>query len=145
MIQQIVTSFLASVAFGIIFNVPKKSLLKCGFTGMVGWMFYYVLKDHGVNIIFATFVGAFWVAVLSHVFARKYRTPVIIFSVCGIIPLVPGGFAYDAMRHFVISEYNVALSLAAKVFFMSLAIAIGLIVSEVMNQLIRDWRKRRGV
>jgi uncharacterized membrane protein YjjB (DUF3815 family) len=49
------------------------------------------------------------------------------------------------MRHFVISEYNVALSLAAKVFFMSLAIAIGLIVSEVMNQLIRDWRKRRGV
>ncbi|MGV3487524.1 MAG: threonine/serine exporter family protein [Tuberibacillus sp.] len=143
MVQQIITSFISSVAFGIIFNVPKKSLIQCGFAGMVGWMFYYVLKEHGINIILATLIGSFWVAIISHIFARRFKTPVIIFSVCGIIPLVPGGFAYDAMRHFVINDYNTALSLAAKVLFMSMAIAIGLMVSEVLNQLLRRWGQHR--
>jgi uncharacterized membrane protein YjjB (DUF3815 family) len=140
MIEQIITSFLASAAFGIIFNVPREALVKCGFTGMAGWMFFYVLMVNGINIVFATLIGAFWVAIIGHFFAKRYKTPVIIFSVCGVIPLVPGGIAYDAMRHFVMNDYNMALSLAAKVLLMSGAIAMGLIVSEVLNQFVRRLR-----
>jgi uncharacterized membrane protein YjjB (DUF3815 family) len=69
-----------------------------------------------------------------------YRTPVIIFSVAGIIPLVPGGLAYDAMRNFVQNDYNAAINLAAKAFMISGSIAIGLIFSEVINQVIRNAR-----
>ena len=143
MIAQIITSFLASAAFGILFNVPRKVLIKCGMTGMVGWMFYYILVGNGMNIVLASLIGAFWVAVISHIFAKRYKSPVIIFSVCGIIPLVPGGLAYDAMRHFVINDYTAALTLGVKVLFISGAIAIGLAISEVLNQLIREWASAR--
>jgi len=135
--EHLVTSLVASAGFGVIFNVPKKSLFKCGTVGMIGWFIYILLVNEPFDDVFATFVAAFFVAVISQIFARLEKTPVTIFSVCGIIPLVPGGLAYDAMRHFVTNDYNVAIQLAAKAFMISGAIAIGLVFSEVVNQIIQ--------
>lgn len=136
MIVQLLTSFIASAAFGILFNVPKKSLIKCGFVGMIGWFFYIILVRYEYDAVVASLIAAFIIAVISQIFARMYKTPIIIFSVSGIIPLVPGGLAYDAMRKFVENDYNMAIQLAAKAFMISGAIAVGLVISEVLNQLI---------
>lgn len=65
-IQQLITSFVASAAFGIIFNVPKKALLQCGFAGMVGWLLYIMLQDMRVEPVTATVVAAFCVTMISH-------------------------------------------------------------------------------
>jgi uncharacterized membrane protein YjjB (DUF3815 family) len=138
--EQIVTSFIATGAFGIIFNIPKQSLLKCGLVGMIGWMIYYLLAFYKLDVVMATFVASFSIGVMSQLYARFYRTPSIIFSVSGIIPLVPGGMAYDAMRNFVENDYDIAITLAAKAFMISGAIAFGLVFSEVINQVIRRAR-----
>jgi uncharacterized membrane protein YjjB (DUF3815 family) len=135
MIVHLITSFIASAAFGILFNAPKKSLLKCGFVGMAGWFVYIFLVNKEFDAVVASLVAAFVIAVISQIFARMYKTPIIIFSVAGIIPLVPGGLAYDAMRHFVVNDYNGAIQLAAKAFMISGAIAVGLVISEVLYQL----------
>ncbi|MEC0245316.1 threonine/serine exporter family protein [Paenibacillus chitinolyticus] len=137
MIAQLVTSYIASAAFGIIFNVPRNTLIQCGFVGMMGWLVYVALVRGDTNAIVATLAAAFFVTVISRVFARLYKTPIIVFSVAGIIPLVPGGMAYDAMRSFVENDYNLAVQLAAKAFMISGSIAAGLIFSEVMNQLFK--------
>lgn len=136
-IEQLVTSFIASAAFGIIFNAPRESLVKCGISGTVGWMVYFSLDKNGSGTVFATLMASFLIAVVSQLFAKAYRMPSIIFSVAGIIPLVPGGLAYDAMRNFVENDYGVAVSLAAKASMISGAIAVGLVFSEVINQVIR--------
>lgn len=146
LIAQIVTSFIASLTFGILFNIPRQSLIKCGSVGMLGWVVYYSLIDRQLNAILATLLGAFTVAILSQMLSRVYKTPSIIFSVTGIIPLVPGGMAYDAMRHFVSNDYSMATELAAKAFMLSGAIAFGLIFSEVLNQLYRKGKQNiRGI
>jgi uncharacterized membrane protein YjjB (DUF3815 family) len=139
-VQQLLLSFIASALFAVIFNIPKKLLINSGFVGMVGWMVYILFAEQHVNHVMATFIAAFFVAMLSNLFARLYKTPATIFSVSGIIPLVPGGTAFDAMRHVVLNDYNTAISLAAKAFMISGAIAMGLIFSEVVNQLIKRWR-----
>ncbi|WP_312870020.1 threonine/serine exporter family protein [Fontibacillus panacisegetis] len=131
----LITSFIASGAFGIIFNAPKRTLLHCGIVGMLGWIAYIVL-DFRMEAIFSTVAATFIVGVISQLFAKLFKKPVIIFSVSGIIPLVPGGLAYDAMRNFVVNEYNVAIQLAAQAFLISGSIAIGLVMSEVLNQLL---------
>jgi len=136
LILQLITSFLASAAFVVIFNAPRHSLLQCGLSGMLGWAAYYLLTPR-IDTIFATVMATFIVGVISQFFARIYKKPVIIFSVAGIIPLVPGGLAYDAMRRFVENDYNAAVQLAAQAFLISGSIAIGLVISEVLNQLIR--------
>ena len=41
LIFHLLFSFLATVTFGIITNIPRKALVACGITGMTGWMIYY--------------------------------------------------------------------------------------------------------
>lgn len=142
-IQQLVTSFIASAAFGMIFNAPRKALLQCGFAGMVGWLLYILLQDMAVKPVTATVVAAFCVTMISHFFAKKYKTPIIVFSVSGIIPLVPGGVAYNALRHVAENQFDQAVQLGAQAFMISGAIALGLLLSEVINQVIRKWSVMR--
>jgi uncharacterized membrane protein YjjB (DUF3815 family) len=137
MIEQLVTSFIASAGFGIIFNAPKRSLVKCGLVGMSGWMIYFLLETNGFEPAAATLAASCFVAVISQVFAKMYKMPIIIFSVAGIIPLVPGGMAYDAMRNFVENDYTSAIALVAKATMIAGSIAMGLMFSEVINQIIR--------
>lgn len=105
---------------------------------MAGWLVYFLIEKYSSDAVSATLAAAFAVAVISHMLAKRYRTPVIIFSVAGIIPLVPGGISYDAMRHFVEIDYSSALSLAGRAFLLSGAIAMGLVFSEAMNHISRS-------
>lgn len=136
------TSFIASACFGVVFNAPKKSLLQCGFVGSIGWCIYIYLVTYHTNAIVASLAGAVVIAMISHYCSRIYKTPMIIFSVAGIIPLVPGGLAYDAMRNFVENDYSTALALAAKAMMIAGAIGIGLVISEVIFQIIMKIKFR---
>ncbi|CAH0120466.1 MULTISPECIES: threonine/serine exporter family protein [unclassified Paenibacillus] len=137
MLIELVVSFIASAAFAIIFNVPRQTLLQCGFVGMFGWIVYILSLRMDLEAVPATLLASFVVAVVSQLFAKIYKTPIIVFNVAGIIPLVPGGLAYDSMRNVVESRYDIALQLAVKALLISGAIAVGLIFSEVIYQLIR--------
>ncbi|OAB34334.1 hypothetical protein PMSD_14630 [Paenibacillus macquariensis subsp. defensor] len=137
MIEQLVTCFIATAGFAILFNAPKRSLIQCGLVGMLSWMAYILLLEYDVDPILATLAATFLVGVISQIFAKYYKMPVIIFSVSGIIPLVPGGLAYNAMRRFVQNDYNEALHFAVQAFMLSGSIALGLVLSEVLNQTIR--------
>ncbi|MBH5318493.1 threonine/serine exporter family protein [Paenibacillus sp. GSMTC-2017] len=137
LLAQLITSFISSAAFSFIFNVPKKLLLHCGTVGMIGWGVYIIGTQIGIDTIPATLVASFFVTIISQLYSKLNKTPIIVFSVSGIIPLVPGGIAYDAMRHVVEDQYDTAVQLAVKAFMISGAIAIGLVFSEVINQIIR--------
>ncbi len=145
-IIQAILSFLAATGFGIIFNAPRRMLFYCGFVGMTGWLIYSLFNGISGDPMQASFLGAFMVALVAHIFAKRFRTPMIIFSVAGIIPLVPGGMAYNAMRHIVEKDYLTAISFASGAFMVSGAIAMGLVFAEVIIQLIFPiWnRKEKG-
>ncbi|WP_099159435.1 threonine/serine exporter family protein [Virgibacillus ndiopensis] len=138
-LAQLVTSFIAAAGFGILFNAPRKALLQCGLVGMLGWILYYVLVLQEMDVVPATVLASMLVGALCQICAKVYKTPVIIFIVSGIIPLVPGGSAYDAMRNFVENDYFTAVQLSAKVMLLAGGIAIGLMFSEVVKQMIQKW------
>ncbi|PAV31321.1 hypothetical protein CIL05_01320 [Virgibacillus profundi] len=142
-IIQLITSFIASAGFGILFNAPRQALIQCGLVGMSGWMLYYWVVFTGMDVVPATIFAAMLVAVLSQICAKFYKKPIIIFNVSGIIPLVPGGMAFNAMRHFVENDYLTAVELSAKVMLLAGGIAIGLMFSEVVNQVVRKFPAKR--
>lgn len=133
----IIISFISTVGFGIIFNVPRKELIRCGMVGSVSWMIYYTLYIHQISVVIATGVASFAVAIISQIFAIKYRQPVIIFIAGGIIPLVPGGVAYNAMRSFVENDYLLAISYTTNTAMLAGTIALGIVFAEVVNQVMR--------
>lgn len=133
---QAALSFLAAGSFGVIFNAPRKMLFYCGFVGMVGWLIFSSFNEISANAMQASFLGAFAVALLAHIFARKFKKPMIIFSVAGIIPLVPGGLAYNATRNVVENDYITAITYALNAFMVSGAIAMGIVFAEVIMQVV---------
>lgn len=135
-IVQLILSFFATAGIAIIFNVPRRNLVYCGFVGVVGWMIYFILTEQGMDIVYASFFSAFIIAIVSHLYARRFKMPMIIFIVGGIIPLVPGGMAYNAMRNVVEDDYIQGLQYGLKAFLITGAIVIGLVFAEVLIQLI---------
>lgn len=145
-IIQAILSFIIAYSFAIIFNAPRKQLVSCGLVGMSGWLIYSVYSLVSDDTVQASFAGAFVVALAAHILSKRLRMPMIIFSVPGIILLVPGGLAYNAMRNIVENDYLTAISYASKAFMTSGAIAMGLVFAEVLMQLIfRYMRKRKTI
>lgn len=138
-----VLSFIIAMSFAIIFNAPRKKLVAAGLVGMCGWVIYSGFTMVSGDAIQASFAGAFIVALASHILSKRFRMPMIIFSVPGIILLVPGGLAYNAMRNIVENDYLTAISYASKAFMTSGAIAMGLVFAEVLMQLIFRYLSRK--
>lgn len=140
---QLILSYVATVTFAIITNVPKRALNACGITGTFGWMAYWTVLQTDSGIGASTLAGTFVVAVLSHTFAKYKKMPITIFNVPGIVPLVPGGLAYQAVRNFVLGDYTEAIGISVQVTVVAGAIAAGLMLSEVFNHSIRTFRERK--
>lgn len=136
-LAQLITSFVAAAGFAIVFNAPRQALIQCGLVGMSGWILHFSLVENDINVVPATVLAAILVGVLSNVCAYSFKMPVMIFYVSGIIPLVPGGLAYNAMRYFVQDDYYTAVQLSAKVMLLAGGIAIGLMFSEVVNLFLK--------
>lgn len=145
-IIEAVLSFIIAYSFAIIFNAPRKQLFPSGMVGMSGWIIFSVFTLFSGDTVQASFAGAFVVALAAHILSKRLRMPMIIFSVPGIILLVPGGLAYNAMRNIVENDYLTAISYASKAFMTSGAIAMGLVFAEVLMQLVFKYlRKRKTV
>lgn len=143
-IIQGILSFSIAISFAIIFNAPRKKLVACGVVGMSGWLIYSGFTLVSGDSVQASFAGAFMVALAAHILSKRFIMPMIIFSVPGIILLVPGGLAYNAMRNIVENDYLEAIAFASKAFMTSGAIAMGLVFAEVLMQLIfRYLRKKK--
>ena len=122
-ILNLIFSYTASLFFCVIFDAPRKLYLSCGFVGACGWM-VYILFYQGLNThtIYSSFFGSLALGLISHYMARTKREPAIIFMVPGIIPLVPGGLAFDATKNLV--------TLIAG------AIALGLLFADQISKII---------
>ncbi len=141
-VVQLVISFIATACFGVVFNVPTRAIPACGLVGAVGWIIYYSLVDYGLDDVRASFIGAFIVSLVAHYCARKFRMPMIVFSVSGIIPLVPGGIAYNTMRNVMELDYIMGLQNGIRAFMISGAIAMGLVFAEVIMQITSRFMRQ---
>lgn len=142
-IIQGILSFIIAISFAIIFNAPRKKLVACGVAGMFGWLIFSGFSMVSGDTVQASFAGAFVVALAAHILSKRFKMPMIIFSVPGIILIVPGGLAYNAMRNIVENDYLTAISFASKAFMTSGAIAMGLVFAEVLMQLIFRYLARK--
>lgn len=133
-----------SLAFAILYNVPRKFYLCAAFTGMAGWFCYYLIVLFTDTAV-ASFFGAVGVVLVSRIFAVWKKCPITVFLISGIFPLVPGAGVYYTMYYLVSNE----LTLAAIKGLESLKIAFGIVLGIVFIVtipkkwfFIQNWRKK---
>lgn len=94
MIYEIVGAFVAIVGFSIMIKVPKKFIYYTGGVAAIGWFIFSLVQEKGESVYTATFVSALTISILAQIMARIMKTPVTIFNIPGIMPLVPGAGMY---------------------------------------------------
>lgn len=134
-IIQAIFSYVSTVCFGVCMNVPRKALLTCGIGGMFGWQVYWVLFQLGTGRMAANLFGALVVGLCGSYLAKKQKMPVILFNIPSLVPLVPGGTAYQAIRNLVLGETLTAIQLLVSVIMIAGSIAVGFMLAQIITEL----------
>lgn len=90
-------SGVAALGFAILFNVPVRTLLGCALIGALGHGSRALFMQLGIGIEAATLASATLVGFVAALFAKWWYTPAPVFAVSGVIPMVPGTFAFKTM------------------------------------------------
>ena len=144
-ILAIVESFLATLAYAVLFNVPNQYYTACGITGMAGWLLYLAMCQV-TTVALASFVGTLAVVLISRIFTVRKKCPITIFLVSGIIPLVPGAGIYYTAYYLVTGQMSLAAVKGLEAVKIAFAIVLGIIfvVSIPRDAFqIRYWRAKR--
>lgn len=101
-VLEFIIAMLATISFAVLFTAPKREVVYCGLTGALGWIVYYVMTQNEINLVLASMVATFCLTVLARCFAVIRKTPVTVYLLSGIFPLVPGaGIYYTAYYLFM--------------------------------------------
>lgn len=137
-----ILSGLSTIAFGVITNIPQKTLLAAGFTGACGWVCYYYTRTIFSSDAFGNFLGALLIGLLAIFFSRRLKYPTIIFNIPALVPLVPGGPAYQAVRSLVLDDQSQTFGYVVKVIVTAGAIAAGFMLTSLAEKKLLRHRVR---
>lgn len=83
-------SFLSTVGFGVITNVPRRTLLPAGITGALSWVVYLLVQSATKNVILPNLFAAVTIGLLANIAAIVVKAPVNVLYVPCLVSLVPG-------------------------------------------------------
>ena len=133
---QFVFAMIATIAFALLFCAPKKELVFCGLSGALGWIVYYILFQLNGNVVLASLVATFILAVFSRTMAVVRRNPATVYLLCGIFPLVPGAGIYYTAYYLIINESALFSAKGLETFEIALAIVFGIIFGFAIPEAI---------
>ena len=94
---QLLAAYVGTVAFSILFSVPKKYHFDCGATGAIGWGVYLVISRTCDTPVIATFFSSMVLTMLARYQAVKCKAPTTVFLLSGIFTLVPDSLEKDTL------------------------------------------------
>ena len=126
MMMQILAAVAGTVAFSLLFGVPRRYYPLCGLIGGIGWA-VYVLVEASFSPSVAAWIATMAVIFLSRLGAIGMCCPATIFLIPGIFPLVPEARVYWMTYYIVTDE----LYLAAQTGYSALRIAVAIVLGIV--------------
>lgn len=131
MIENILVNFfcagVGTMAYAVLFNVPKRYYIAAGITGGLGWLVYCWVSTFGAAATVCTFFGTVFVVLMSRVLAVYMKCPITIFLISGIFPMIPGSAVYYTVYYLVINELTEAALKGVLAFKLAFAIALGIV------------------
>lgn len=141
MIDQIFMSILATLAFVILFNAPRKEFVFCAFNGCLGWMSYQLFLGYGAGVVMASLWATLILTLVARVLSALRRTPVTIFLIPGIFTLVPGAGIYYASYYLIMNDLAQFTAKGIETFKIAGAMVLGIVFGLALPQ---SWFNRLG-
>lgn len=142
MLLQIIGSFLAVVSFCVLLGAPRKYLPYAGIIGALGWALFILLQEYSFSMGSATFFSGCLICLCSQFLARLLKTPVTVFVISGILPLVPGAGMYHIAFSIMHSNSVMTSYYVTQTLTVAGMIAVSIIVVDSIFKLI-PWRSKQ--
>lgn len=137
MIAQVLGAFFAVIMVAVTFGVPRKFLGYSGLVGAIGWLVYLLFKDGGYTNATGAFFATLVVALISHSFARIMKTPVTLFLIAGILPLVPGVGMYQIAYNLITNNNSLVLYYFSETMKMAGMIAMAIFIMDTVFRIFQ--------
>lgn len=124
---EILFAAIGTIAFSVLFFVPRKYYGFCGVCGAAGWIIYSIFVNMGTSAEEATFFATLAVIFLSRLFAVIELCPATLFLIPGIFPLVPGAGVYWTSYYIVTDDLTMAADTGFTALKVAAAIVLGII------------------
>lgn len=143
-IQQTIAAAVGTVAFSVLYSVPRRFFAPCGLVGGTGWLFYAGLSALGMGETSSVFTATLMVVFMSRILSVRKRCPSTVFVSTGIFPLVPGVGIYWTIYYIITNQLSAALQSGVSAIKAAVAIVLGITVMfEVPNRFFNHSAPRR--
>ena len=143
-VLQLITAFVGSLGFSLIFNVEKKHLLPASIGGIISWGIYLLCAQTlGMGLMVATVISAACCEVYAEILARVCKCPTTLFYIPAVVPLIPGGSLYNTMYAAVFRDWEGFRNYGFQTLQVTLAISIGIsFISGILYVITNHARKK---
>ena len=145
--ESFVYSFLATIAFAVLFQAPKRTMILSGVIGAIGWVVFVYLRQYlEYNSFHANLIATLVLALNCELCARIFKQPATVFLIPGIIPLVPGLGMYQGMKQIIEKSYDAGVNTLLTAGTDSAAIALGIMfTASIFRVLKMSANKKFGI
>lgn len=143
---EIILAFLGSYFPAVLFNIERKNLIWAGLCGATGWMAYKTTLSLTGRGIFAVFIAAVVISLLSEVMAKILKTPSTVFYIPSLYPIVPGISAYYTVMYIIDDKISEAVYKGLETIGSAGAIAFGiLLISTIFRYINTQTLNNKGL
>lgn len=135
-IIEVLTAFLGTLGFGILFHIRGRKLILAAVGGMLSWLLFLLLGNWIAHEPARYLIVSIIITIYSEVLARVMKTPSTTFSVISLIPLVPGAGLYYTTTYALNGQSEAFLPELTHTVSLAVALALGIVlVSAVFKHL----------
>lgn len=133
---QIITGFIGSLGFSLLFNLRGRKLLMASLGGLMSWTVFLLLEPLFPGEATRYFFASSVVTVYAEIFARILKTPTTTFLVPSLIPLIPGGSLYYTMNYALNEQWDLFIQKAFYTLQLAMSLAVGIIAVTTMTRML---------
>ncbi len=138
--MQLVTAFIGSWGFAMLFHVGREKLLLTSLGGLLAWGAYLLMGFVSGQDVVRYFFASVALTVYAETMARVVKCPATLFLITAAIPLVPGGSLYKTMQFFMQNDLDAFSRQALTTVLLAVAIAVGMLFPTSVFQLLQRVR-----
>ena len=142
-VLQLITAFLGSLGFSLLFHLRKQLLLPASIGGLLCWGIYLIGTHYYEGVFVPCLLASASAALYAEILARIKKAPATLFLVPAVVPAIPGRTLYYAMSNAVQGEWDIARSYGYLTIQYALAIAGGISLVWAMSVMLQNVNKQK--
>ncbi len=133
-------SLAACLGFCLVYNLRGMKMLFASLGGALGWLVYLLCAGMH-NDVMQFFLATIALSIYAEIMARIHKTPVMVFLIIALLPLVPGSGIYYTMEYAINGDTAAFLETGLHTLAIAGSLALGiLLVSSLVRLVTKVWQ-----